>query len=403
MTRAEPAAQATGALLAARLVLVWGGVLLFFTCLDNYAFSAWAAPKPLHWVVLFIGATAALLVADARRPLTLLRSPVFVWAYCFALITTTWALWMRHSTAVAELLNDRYRSIAFLLAFAVLFDDPSARRAGVLGVAAATVFASAANIAELLGLVDFARIDSPLAPRTIGRAAGFYINPNGAGLIIAIGLAIAVPAIRERWRLPLVVLGTLGVAATFSRGAMVCLVILVLWLTWKNVLRGWYVIAALGLAAVIVVYAAGYLRASGLPLPDLDSRMTSDSGRVAVLLRAWEMFLEAPILGKGLGSTEDWNFIISSHNTYLNLGADHGVLGLLLVPALCYALVARNRDAVPLALVLFLAGFFIHDLLSGRPYLFALALFTPGAEPAHASTLAREAASRFGGLSPRRR
>jgi hypothetical protein len=402
MTRPEPAAQAMGALLALRLVLVWGGALLFFTGLDNYAFTAWNAPKPLHWVVLFIGATAALLAAEPRRPLLVLRSPVFVWTYCFALITTTWAVWMRHSAAVAELLNDRYRSIAFLLAFAVLFDDPRARRAGVLGVAVATVIASAANLAELLGLVDFARVDSPLAMRTIGRAAGFYVNPNGAGLVITIGLAIALPAIRERWRLPMVVLGTLGVAATFSRGAMVCLGALVLWLTWKNVLRGWYLVAALALAAVIVVYAAGYLSANDLPLPDLGSRMSDDSGRLAVLLRAWGMFLEAPLLGKGLGSTVDWNVDISSHNTYMNLGADHGVLGLIALPALCYALVRGNREAVPLAVVLFLTGFFIHDLVSARPYLLAIALFTPPAGSSHASTLEREAASRLGELYPRR-
>ncbi len=181
-----------------------------------------------------------------------------------------------------------------------------------------------------------------------------------------------------------------------------CLVALVLWLTWKNVLRVWYLVAALALTAVIVVYAAGYLGANDLPLPDLGSRMSDDSGRLAVLLRAWDMFLEAPLLGKGLGSTVDWNADISSHNTYMNLGADHGVLGLIALPALCYALVRGNREAVPLAVVLFLTGFFIHDLLSARPYLLALALFTPPAEPSHASTLAREAASRLGEPYPRR-
>jgi O-antigen ligase len=176
---------------------------------------------------------------------------------------------------------------------------------------------------------------------------------------------------------------------------------LVLWLTWRNVLRGWYLLAALAVAAVMVLYAAAYLTAHDLPLPDLDARMSDDSGRVAVLIRAWEMFLEAPLLGKGIGSTVDWNVVISSHNTYLNLAADHGVLGLLMLPSLCYALVAGNRNAAPLALVLLLTGFFIHDLFSARPYLFALALFT-APEASHASALAREAASRFGGIYPRR-
>ena len=59
--------------------------------------------------------------------------------------------------------------------------------------------------------------------------------------------------------------------------------------------------------------------------------------RQDVAREAWRMFTEQPILGHGLASTKDWSYAVSSHNQYLNLMVDHGILGAFILPVLVLA------------------------------------------------------------------
>jgi hypothetical protein len=376
-----------GALVRRGLALA--SVALFFTNFDGYAFATQLGPPPVRWVLLMVAAAAALVVIEPRRPLALLHSPVVHWAFFYFLLTTLWGTWATSVPEVTQTLYDRYRSIATLLAFTVIFDDPRARRHAALAVAAAVVMASLVNVGEMLSLVSFAEIAD--MPRAVGRSSGFYLNPNIAGMAIALGLAATIESLPRAWRVPLILVSALGTAATFSRAAMLMMGVVVLWLALRGGLGGvGAAVAAVSLVGLFA-YASQYMEAHRLMTEETAARahlLQGDSGRIRVGLKAWEMFWNAPILGNGVGSTRIWDEPVRAHNMFLTLAADHGILGLLAFPALALALISGNPGATCFALALMAGGAFSHDLLEQPQALLLISLMSarcPASNDADAS------------------
>jgi O-Antigen ligase len=370
-----------------RSAIAVGAVLVFFTYLDNYAYIAWSGPPALQWVYALVGCAVGVAAYQLQRLPQMAKSPVLLWLGFYFLSTTLWSLWVMHLIQFQQVMWDRYRSMGFLLACAIVFLEPRPRRAAVLAIGVAVAFGALVNLAELLDLVRFE--EGELLDRVIGRAAGFYINPNDAATTLVLGLAIALPALPAPLRAPLLVLGGAGVAASFSRGGSLCFVLLSGWLFWRRIL-GRKTLFALGAAGLVVIAASG--GASAL----LDSRLLNentsarvrfsadDSGRLSVAEKAMGMFLDAPVLGHGLGATTVWDTSASSHNTYLNLAGDQGIVGLLTFPLLLVALWRANRASAPVVLVLAAAGIFSHGMLDSRSALLAIAVSMypdPGAAP----------------------
>ncbi len=367
-----------------RCAVAVAGVLVFFTGFDNYAFLTHSGPKPLLWILAFVGAAAALSVLTPRRPMPLLRSPLLAWAFFFFFLTTLWGVSASNEAAVQSL-TDRYRSLTVMLAFAVLFGDPRVRRLGALAIIVAVALASLVNLAETAGLLQFGLIDASELQRTAGRAGGLYINPNRSGVAIAVGLAVSATAVPRALRLPLVLLAAAGTAATFSRSALICVAIIVLSLLWRRAIDFWPAVLSSAVIAVLVATLASdlvyFLDAQGLLNSDTAARLAfeaDDSGRVEVAAKAWGMFRASPLVGNGLGSTQLWDTAVSSHNMYLELASDHGVLGLLVFPALILSLVLTQRRITPLALTLLVAGVFSHNLFDEGAPLIAIALSASG-------------------------
>jgi hypothetical protein len=384
------AAPAPSSLDIVRMALAAAGVLVFFTNADNYGFDYLRGPKPVLLVVLFMAAAGALAVIRPNEPLMALRSPVLAWVLFFFFLTTIWALWMRSGLGVLQVVHDRYRSVAFLAAFLLLFDSPRARHAAAVAIAVVIVCAAALNVAELMGAVSFPKGDEDL--RVAGRSAGLYVNPNGSGFAIVFGLAVALRSLAPRWRGLLLVAGAVGVLTTFSRGALLCFGLLVLLLVLRREVPIWP-LAASALAAGTFFAMQTDSALTSLHSMRLVNESTllrlqfahDDSGRLELAEKALRMFLESPLVGKGLGSTVDWaDLDTSSHNQFLNLAGDHGILGLLAFPALGLALVRRNPAAVPFVIVLMAAGLFSHNLLDDRVSLLPIALAAAGMTPAPA-------------------
>lgn len=389
--------QSVGSGALVRCALASAGVILFFTNLDSYLYGAYSAPPPVQWTLVFACAAAALAVVNSHRPMPLLRSPLLFWTGFYFVLTTAWAWWMRNDPEVVQELRDRYRSILFLLTFAVIFDEPRARRAAVVTVGVCVAVASLLNVAELLSLVTF--VDIPGAGRAVGRPAGFYINANGAGMAIALGLAISAAAVPKPWRVPLLLVSTVGAAATFSRAAMICLVLVVAWLAWRRALGAWSAVLISVGAFVVLIYAISYLQAHDLLNDNTAARLrlaTDASGRDVLALKAWRMFLSAPLVGHGLGSTRVWEETQRAHNMFLTLGADHGLLGLMAFPALGFALFASNRSSAGFALVFMAAGLFSHGLLEDRYALLLMAAAAAAPAPSPEPGRLRHAAALSG-------
>lgn len=369
--------QRLGVALGCALAVVAVG--LSFTNLDGYAYTAWGGPAPSRFVLAYAGAALSLALVNLRRPMPLLRSPLLAWAALYFLVTTAWAIWTPAVPEVVQLLRDRYRSILFLLAFMLLFDEPHARRAGIIAVAIAVGIASVLNVAEFLSLITFADVEG----RISGRASGLQINPNASGLAIAFGWAVAAPALPRPLRPLLLLVAAFGIFATFSRGATICLALAMLWLILKRELGGkWYVAAALAGALVLLTQAMSYVTENELLNPNTSARVRlerGDSDRIALATKAWDIFAKSPVIGNGLGSTVTWDAAVRAHNTVLTLAADHGVLGLILFPALGVALIASRRSSAAYALAFMAAGFTSHTMLESRYALVLTALAAAGA------------------------
>jgi hypothetical protein len=360
-----------------RCTLAVACVALFYTGIDTYALLAWSGPAPVTWVFGFVAAATALVVLHPGRPTPLLRSPLLLWTCLYFVSTTLWAVASDQSPAILQVLIDRYRSIALLVALMVVFDDPRARRLGVYVVALAVVVASCVNVAELMEWVTFSEATRGLM-RVGGRSGGFYINPNDSGMAIVFGLAITLVALPRLVRFPLLVVGTLGVGVTFSRGATLCLAALVLWLLATRAIPAWLLLACI--LSFHFGRALDSLDSSGLLNENTSARVhleKDDSGRGGIARKALDLFVEHPFAGKGLGATRVWDASVSSHNTYLNLAGDQGMVGLLTLPALLVALVATRRRAIALAITLLIAGVFTDGLLEQQRFtLLLLALAT---------------------------
>jgi O-antigen ligase len=361
------------ALLRRGVALLAVGAL--YSGIVQYAEHAWGGPKPLLVIVLLLGGAGLAVALEPRRPLPVLGSPLLLWAYGYLLLTAVWGVWRPVISAdTDQAVVDRFRSVAFLVAMAIAFDDPRARRAGRLAVVAVALLSSAVNVAEAVGVVSF----QDALNRTAGRAAGFYVNPNGSGLIIVFGLAAGLVELPRAWRVPALVVATAGLAATFSRGSLACLAVLVVVLLWQRQLPLWLTAAAAGAVALALTLKAEVLRAlldsSGALNADTLARLAmnaDDSGRAALANRAWAAFLESPTVGHGIAIEREGRV---AHNMYLSLAVEHGLLGLFVYPALLVALCVRNWPALGLAAAGLVAGFTSHNLLEGEPGLLCFAL-----------------------------
>jgi O-antigen ligase len=187
-----------------------------------------------------------------------------------------------------------------------------------------------------------------------------------------------------------------GVLLTFSRGAMLIWILLVGWMLFRNQLPqnhgiGWFfMLMVVGLFTGL--QGEEIIRGFNLP-PQLMERLEwfknplenkgdaegSSGARQEMAENAMEMFLQRPLTGYGVGSTITWSFPISTHNMYLANMADHGLIGVLLLPGLALAVVWGARGVAKGLVPAFVStiliwGIFSHNLLDERYILLSFAL-----------------------------
>jgi O-antigen ligase len=402
----DGAREELGPIVVLRCLVAAIPVAFMFSHADLYIYQAFSGPKPLYWVLAVTAVGFGTALAEARQPQPVLRSPVLVWIGIFLAVSLAWYIYGKQfggqdRLAVDQALIDRFRAMALIVSLMFVFADPLARRVGYYSIAAATAVVSILAVLEAVGAIAFK--DDLL--RTEGRAAGFFVNPNQTGQAIAFGLALSVFAIPRWLRLPLLLVGACGVAATFSRSAMIGVVILVTLLVWQKKISFWQpLLASVVVGAVLIASSGdilGTLDSAGTLNPDTLGRLdftAGDSGRASVARASWQLFLDSPLFGHGV-AIERTKFQTYSHNTYVSLAADHGIVGLLLLPALILAIAFRSRNALPFAVLLMVIGVFSHNLLEDEFSLIAIALAAatgfpatrvdlPEAEPAAVASLA---------------
>jgi O-antigen ligase len=211
---------------------------------------------------------------------------------------------------------------------------------------------------------------------TLGRSAGFYLNPNNSALYIILGFILTVPVVNIKKRLYYSLFVMVGVFSTFSRAGFVISFLSVTWLIFTGYIKAsklatFYIIlstvVAITLMQVVLapegVTVDRYLKKDALIRIRLPVNDESIKGRLSQLNRGIDLMKESPIYGYGLGATDIGSTKVSPHNMFVKLGVEQGIIGIILyVTLLLYIFIMGPAINKLLSLVLFTASWFSHNI-----------------------------------------
>ncbi|WP_162560569.1 O-antigen ligase family protein [Methylobacterium durans] len=382
--------------------LIVGIVLAYLVSFCDQAIDLAYGIPPLYGQVLCLAILFACAVTDLASgdgysfALTRAQARFIILLGVYVVWVAAAYLYSSQSDNTILRLVTLWKPVAFMVVCVPLF-----RRRG-----AAETLRFACLVAALFGsgmaIFDFF---VPTFSTVPGRGAGFYLNPNDTGFMLVALAVVATSPSRIQMNYLLWAVVTPGAFMTFSRAAWMMLII---GLSGQALLghfgggrRRFIFVGAVGacLAFMFVLYATGglydfvattnlaayldpntvvRLGAYGANLDD-----ASALERQAALERGLQTFYSAPILGRGLGYTFEWDFQVSTHNTYVMFLAEMGLVGFAIYCALLGVALAGATGNARLLVVLFaFASFFSHNMLDvpGFALVLVLAVTSEGEE-----------------------
>lgn len=270
---------------------------------------------------------------------------------------------------------DLCEAIVLATCFTVFLRNPALLRKFSFLLCAVAIFGSC------LDIVDFV---TPMFSVDPGRAAGFYGNPNIAGIAIALAMIGGIEVVPRWLRPPYLLLCGVGVLLTFSRES---------WLTWGIAVvllavpdirssgnRVWAVVLLLVTVLSATIFFQGSLKYYVMQTP-IARFMTPDTAtrigiggalfedmasreREAMVSASFHEAEIAPWTGRGLGFTREWNYRVGPHDMYLLFFVEGGVPGLVLFSALMLLVwLCGSGTSRILAAQIIVASFFSHNHL----------------------------------------
>ena len=369
-------------------------IALEFTCLFPFLAEGGATPvtnERSRYSLYFAsyGICALIMAFDFKCLKGLLEKPVVRWAFA-AVMLLTWGMLVRVFNAPAGIEDYLFfrvfalqlNAIGFMLCCTMIFDDPDVLQIAKWTVAVATLVGVVLNIYDFMfpGLFSYAP----------GRAAGLYVDPNISGIALAFGCVIGLSTIRRPWwQEAFVLISFIGVLLTFSREALLAFgFVLVggnLAGRWK--LRRLAIACSVGVALFVALNLGDNLVSEKLATSNSWSRITSHSDssareRADLAEQTLDAFEEAPLLGQGFGTTMFWDMRrLGSHNFYLALLADHGIIGIFLIPALLWSIGRKCWEFYGFAAAFLVFCLFYHSVFTEVAVIISLAIEAVEAQP----------------------
>lgn len=202
-----------------------------------------------------------------------------------------------------------------------------------------------------------------------GRADGFFRNPNEAGrtLILVYALYSSISQEKNSKLFYLTTfLVTVSCFGTFSKGAISMLILtLILVYFLSNKLRLLPFLIIVGFSLFPYFFSSDFAdvigRNSFSRIENIfsDNNISSANNRLSVLQHSFQLFLNNPLLGSGLGTNFSWNFGYASHNNFMFYAADTGIIGLLFIILIHASLF--NRVDLIFPIIFLLNSFFTHN------------------------------------------
>ena len=256
--------------------------------------------------------------------------------------------------------------VALFLSASYLFKLMSPRAIVVIALIGATLTALLA-LGDILHFLPFEGLTHGLVEKTGGlRASGAFADPNFLGLYIAtaavfvLGVLVVASRPLKVLLIPIVILLFVCVALTYSRGAYLGAVAGVVVLAGlRNRVAGLMLLIAAGILAV-TLYPAFLEARQGQLLSPIDTydMVRGQDTRTTIAAAGLAMFAAFPVFGVGFGVFQfvSPSYITGgapdstySHNQYVNILAEQGIVGILLVGAIVVLVtVALARSRSPL-------------------------------------------------------
>ncbi|MEN3354204.1 MAG: hypothetical protein V7640_2362, partial [Betaproteobacteria bacterium] len=335
-TSTEP--QAMLRVVATASTMLVAVILLSYWPTYNYLVLGGRAP--LFYYMLCGAVALPLLFLHASIGVRLLREPMVWWFLTYAFSGMAWLLLSQDFPGVAGQ-QWRTRVLASFFFFTILLSASLSKpKLVTVAITACVALAAALNWFDIL--YPLALVPPGLPGANPGRGAGLFINANGAAAFILMGTIAALPYTPARFRAALLLLAVLGVAPTFSRfGWIFSALLIVLAIALKLLDRRQVLL--IGCAIPLLIAGAGayyeFVLQSGNE--NLLGRLAwfqtfgdqadfSARERAHVAHLAWERFLDSPLYGQGIGVTVSRGARVGTHNMYVLLMAEQGLVGLAL-------------------------------------------------------------------------
>lgn len=192
-------------------------------------------------------------------------------------------------------------------------------------------------------------------PNGLERAIGFAVDPNSFGGMLALALAltaaqlVARSPIMRRWLLgAIVVVMLLTLLLTFSRAALLGLLVAIGYLATIRYRRLWWVMLAGGVVGALLLISLGYAQAfvdrliSGVQFRDQAQQM-----RLAEFQNAMAIIQRYPFFGIGFGQAPDLDLSAGVSNIYLAIAQRMGLVGLAAFLGIVAAWFVQTITALP--------------------------------------------------------
>jgi O-antigen ligase len=359
--------------------------------LDQFGAASGLGPQPKYWSFgVFVVSLVLFFFVPKPKPKNLLYSPLLWWAVAYLLFSILW-IFPTNNLEVAWDGMTMVITTSLYVGTAILV-YPSVRqseRLWSITLWLALVLAVSSVLLEYFEPSVY--IFSKVGRGITGRSAGLYMNPNVAAQTILLILACLLLRSPPRTSLLAALVALIGILVTFSRAG------LVVWLAlfFVSAVRGnlprstlpvlLALVAGVGVAGSLVLDAlSAWISPENRNTLDrlawfLGQGDLSDSAageREWITSFAWGKFLEAPLLGHGLGYMSVWEAGVGTHNIILRHLVEYGVLGFLIFPLLLWCGIQSSdprSDRVSLwliAAVVLMMSFFSHNMLEQGGFVF---------------------------------
>lgn len=387
-------------LLRLRTMSVAGISLCFLLNIDQFGEASGLGPAPKYWSIGFFLAAVVLFLPGFKLS-TLLRKPIAWWGGGYLLMSIFWMGWADHQESAQDGMVLVVTTVLYvgtaILAYPNI--DHSSRLWHVtlwlaLSVAVATIV--------LEYFVPSAYVFAEAGQGIEGRAAGLYLNPNFAGQTLVMILASLLLRGSRTTNLIAALVVLPGLFLTFSRGGLLAWAILVVAAAVRGRLPRWFLLVLVVCTALVVFTGPQVLDALSVWI-SAENRNSLD--RLAWLLGqgdlndfsagereyiagfGWSQYLQAPVIGHGLGYMWVWAASVGTHNLILRHLVEYGILGALIFPLFLYCGIKASPPGTDrpwlwlVAAIALLLSLFSHNMLEQASFVLswlAICLMPPG-------------------------